>query len=89
MLFQQTCNSVGRPIASCKINGILAHARSARSKQVLRNRSAIRNRLLVRCSADPDDLHEAKLGPNVAAGIKDVKENLTWSPATVIRNEYA
>eukprot|EP00879_Flechtneria_rotunda_P026022 GHRR01027696.1.p1 GENE.GHRR01027696.1~~GHRR01027696.1.p1 ORF type:complete len:252 (+),score=27.77 GHRR01027696.1:140-895(+) len=41
----------------------------------------------VRSSADPDDLHETKLGPNVAAGIKDVKERLTWSPATVLRNE--
>lgn len=42
---------------------------------------------VVKASADPDDLHETKLGPNVAAGIKDVKERLQWSPATVIRNE--
>lgn len=53
-------------------------------------RSLCRHRragLAVRSSADPDDLHETKLGPNVAAGIKDVKEGLQWSPATVIRNE--
>jgi hypothetical protein len=37
--------------------------------------------------SDSDDLHENKLGPNVAAGIKDVKDGLTWRPATVIRNE--
>jgi hypothetical protein len=43
--------------------------------------------LLVRASLDPDDIHETKLGPNVAAGIKDVKDGLTWRPATVIRNE--
>ncbi|KAF6262076.1 hypothetical protein COO60DRAFT_1699496 [Scenedesmus sp. NREL 46B-D3] len=41
----------------------------------------------VRSSVDPDELHEAKLGPNVVAGIREVKEKLTWSPATVIRNE--
>eukprot|EP00877_Chromochloris_zofingiensis_P009122 jgi/Chrzof1/4463/Cz14g14060.t1 len=38
-------------------------------------------------SAENDELHETKLGPNVAAGIKDVKESLTWSTATVTRNE--
>lgn len=43
--------------------------------------------LVVRSSVDPDELHENKLGPNVAAGIKDVKEGLTWKTATVIRNE--
>ena len=43
--------------------------------------------LVVRSSVDPDELHENKLGPNVAAGIKDVKTSLTWRPATVIRNE--
>lgn len=50
-------------------------------------RLAGRPLVVVRSSTDPDDLHETKLGPNVAAGIKDVKERLTWSPATVIRNE--
>lgn len=38
-------------------------------------------------SSDSDEAHENKLGPNVAAGIKDVKEGLTWRTATVIRNE--
>lgn len=47
-----------------------------------------RRSVIAASAADPDKLHEEKLGPNVAAGIKDVKENrLTWSPATVIRNE--
>eukprot|EP00878_Enallax_costatus_P008536 GHUV01008924.1.p1 GENE.GHUV01008924.1~~GHUV01008924.1.p1 ORF type:complete len:243 (+),score=14.53 GHUV01008924.1:144-872(+) len=44
---------------------------------------------VVRSSADPDDLHETKLGPNVAAGINDVKKRLQWSPGTVIRNDSA
>ena len=43
--------------------------------------------LVARSSVDPDELHENKLGPNVAAGIKDVKNSLTWRTATVIRNE--
>uniref|UniRef100_A0A383VD77 FAD-binding FR-type domain-containing protein n=1 Tax=Tetradesmus obliquus TaxID=3088 RepID=A0A383VD77_TETOB len=46
-----------------------------------------RPEVAVRSSVDPDELHEAKLGPNVVAGIREVKEKLTWSPATVIRNE--
>lgn len=50
--------------------------------------NASRGRQLVaRSSVDPDELHENKLGPNVAAGIKDVKNTLSWRPATVIRNE--
>lgn len=44
---------------------------------------------VVRSSVDPDELHENKLGPNVAAGIKDVRTSLTWRPATVIKNEGA
>jgi hypothetical protein len=43
--------------------------------------------VVARSSVDPDELHENKLGPNVAAGIKDVKNTLSWRPATVIRNE--
>lgn len=43
--------------------------------------------VVARSAVDPDELHETKLGPNVAAGIKEVKEGLTWKTATVIRNE--
>ena len=38
-------------------------------------------------STDDDKLHETKLGPNVLAGIKEVKENTKWAAATVIKNE--
>lgn len=38
-------------------------------------------------STEDENLHEAKLGPNVLAGIKDVKEHLKWLSATVIRND--
>jgi hypothetical protein len=52
-------------------------------------RNAPCERGLVACYASEDELHETKLGPNVASGIKEVKEKLTWSPATVMRNECA
>lgn len=70
--------------------GAAAHAPAAAPQPAVRGRArppGRRGRLLVRSSADPDGLHEAKLGPNVAAGRKEVKEKLTWGPATVIRNE--
>jgi hypothetical protein len=38
-------------------------------------------------SSNDDELQEIKLGPNVTAGIREVKEGLAWSPATVTRNE--
>lgn len=38
-------------------------------------------------ASEEDSLHEAKLGPNVVAGIKEVKESLQWWTATVMRNE--
>ena len=50
-------------------------------------RNAPCERGLVACYASEDELHETKLGPNVASGIKEVKEKLTWSSATVVRNE--
>jgi hypothetical protein len=30
---------------------------------------------------------ESKLGPNVAAGIRDVQQSLEWRTATVMRND--
>lgn len=68
---------------------VLCRALSSGPRVTFSHRSSCRtSRVLVaRSSVDPDELHENKLGPNVAAGIKDVKNTLTWRPATVIRNE--
>jgi hypothetical protein len=38
-------------------------------------------------ATDEDDLQENKLGPNVLAGIREVKANTKWTAATVIKNE--
>lgn len=40
-------------------------------------------------SADDESLPEPRLGPNVAAGIKDVQQSLEWRTATVTRNDAA
>jgi len=38
-------------------------------------------------SAHGEEGHEAKLGPNVLAGVKELKDNVKWSSATVMRND--
>lgn len=50
-------------------------------------RSDVKRTLVVTCSKDDEKLHESKLGPNVLAGVKELKENIKWTPATVIRND--
>lgn len=42
---------------------------------------------VTRASASDEDMPEAKLGPNVAAGIRDVQRSLEWRMATVTRND--
>lgn len=38
-------------------------------------------------SSDDAEVQEGKLGPNVAAGIRDVQHSLEWRTATVMRND--
>lgn len=50
--------------------------------------SFVSNRKRVTCLvADDDGLQETKLGPNVLAGIKELRENMQWTTATVMRND--
>lgn len=48
-----------------------------------------RGGVAARASADEDAPRSGaeQLGPDVAAGIRDVQDNLAWRPATVTRNE--
>ncbi|KIY96852.1 hypothetical protein MNEG_11111 [Monoraphidium neglectum] len=38
-------------------------------------------------AGEEGDMPESKLGPNVAAGIRDVQQSLEWRTATVMRND--
>lgn len=40
-------------------------------------------------ASEPEDAPEVKLGPNVAAGIREVQGSLDWRRATVTRNDAA
>jgi hypothetical protein len=51
-----------------------------------RHRLAGQRIVLVR-SGEEDKQQENKLGPNVLAGIKEVKENTRWTAGTIIKNE--
>ena len=75
--------------ALCRHGGNAGAWRSARGQQQRIEQPHLlpqRRRTLARSSND-DELQEIKLGPNVTAGIREVKEGLAWSPATVTRNE--
>ncbi|GAX84322.1 hypothetical protein CEUSTIGMA_g11744.t1 [Chlamydomonas eustigma] len=47
----------------------------------------MRFRHVGRSNRDGDEGAETKLGPNVIAGVKELRQNVTWSQATVMRNE--
>jgi hypothetical protein len=48
-----------------------------------------RRGVVAHAAASDDDQPEPKLGPNVAAGIRDVQKRLEWRAATVTRNDAA
>lgn len=85
--YQVSCGCVRVPSAR-RTASTLQNSGTQHSSGVPRRRGGVRRHAPPpHASADSDDLQPTRLGPNVAASIKDVKERLTWSPATVIRNE--
>lgn len=64
----------------------LSHSNSLHARVLWRGQRPSRANWRRPVNSD-DELHETKLGPDVATGIKEVKEGLRWSAATVIRNE--
>jgi hypothetical protein len=75
------------PVAAAARGPTAAVTTSAAAAPRFAPAAAARTRVLAHAANDDDSLPEPKLGPNVAAGIRDVQRSLEWRTATVTRND--